>query len=82
MSPPVDSTDGFYTEQTWQQWQHERHQRFLTQLKAEFYALRQLSIAPRSIPPRISLPTASATHGQRPDRASSNTATPPSISCR
>lgn len=82
MSPPVDSTDGFYTEQTWRQWQHECHQRFLTQLKAEFQILRQQPIPPRSITPRISLPTASATHGQRPDRTSSNTATPPSTSCR
>lgn len=71
MSPPGDVTDGFYTEQPWRQLQHERHQRFLTQLKAEFQALRQQQPWSYRMPPSVSQPTAHVTTGQRRDRSPS-----------
>jgi hypothetical protein len=67
MSLPEDVTDGFYTEPTWRQLQHERHQRFLTQLKAEFQALRQQRPRSYSMTTRVPQSTASAVKGQRRD---------------
>ncbi|MGI0489360.1 hypothetical protein ACN4EK_28430 [Pantanalinema rosaneae CENA516] len=54
MSPQPDIADGFQAEQTWRQLQFERHQRFLAQLKAEFYALRPLGALPYH--PTLSVP--------------------------
>lgn len=69
MSPLEDVTDGFYTEPTWRQLQHERHQRFLTQLKAEFYALHQQQPRSYNVTTYVPQPSASAVNGQRRDRA-------------
>lgn len=67
----TDMTDGFNAEQTWRQLQWERHQRFLTQLKAEFHALRQQqspSHCPTVSSPTPTIYTAKAQYRDRSSR--------------
>lgn len=63
MSPQPYIADGLQAEQTWHQLQLERHQRFLTQLKAEFYALRPQAPLPRYSVTSVPAPAVRATTG-------------------